>query len=56
MPTPNQLQPVIEFHRERARFQGAAYERRRQQPQQQVDELADKAVVERDRLKVRARL
>lgn len=56
MPTAASIQPVIEFHRERARFQGAAYERRRQQLQQQVDELADKAVVDRARLQVRARL
>jgi hypothetical protein len=56
MPATNAPQPVIEFHRDRARFQGAAYENRRRQLQQQTDELADKAVVDRDRLKVRARL
>nr|GEU80792.1 hypothetical protein [Tanacetum cinerariifolium] len=48
MPATNQPQPVIEFHRDRARFQGAAYENRRRQLQQQTDELADKAVVDRD--------
>jgi hypothetical protein len=56
MPATNHSQPVIEFNHERVRFQGVAYERRRQQLQRQVDELADKAIVDRDRLKVRARL
>jgi hypothetical protein len=56
MPTTNQPEPIIEFHSERVRFQGRAYENRRQQLQRQVDELTDKAVVDRDRLKVRARL
>jgi hypothetical protein len=56
MPANNHSQPVIEFNPERVRFQGVAYERRRQQLQRQVNELADKAVVDRDRLKIRARL
>lgn len=47
---------VIEFHGSRARFQSSAHEGRVQQVLRQADALAEKAVVDRDRLKVRARL
>ena len=47
---------VIEFRSERAQFQSPAHQQRVAQVLRQADQLAEKAVLERDRLKVRARL
>lgn len=47
---------VIEFHGNRARFQSVAHEERVKQVIRLADALAEKAVVDRDRLKVRARV
>jgi hypothetical protein len=52
----NESPLVIEFHGSRARFQSPAHENRVKQVMRQADSLAEKAVVDRDRLKVRARL
>lgn len=47
---------VIEFRGERAQFQGRENQERVARVLRTADELSDRANVERDRLKVRARL
>lgn len=52
-PMPSSL--VIEFRGERARFQSPGHLNRFEKIMRVADQLVAKAVVERDRLKVRAR-
>lgn len=56
MNNPKPSATIIEFRGDRARFQSPAHQERLEQVLRQADSLAEKAVVDRDRLKVRARL
>ncbi|MFD2788107.1 hypothetical protein [Hymenobacter rubripertinctus] len=47
---------VIEFRGDQAKFQTKAYRARIERVLRVADELTDRAVVDRDRLKVRAQL
>lgn len=56
MPASNAPAVIIEFRDDRARFQSASHQSRVDKIMRAADQLVEKAVVERDRLKVRARL
>lgn len=47
---------IIEFRGDQAKFQSRAYQARIERVLRTADELVDRAVVDRDRLKVRAQL
>lgn len=56
MLTPDKPKLVIEFRGDQAKFQGKAYQARVDRVQRTADNLTERAVVDRDRLKVRAQL
>jgi hypothetical protein len=56
MPTTEKAKLVIEFRGDQAKFQGKAYQERVARVLRTADNLTERAVVDRDRLKVRARL
>ena len=56
MPASNSPVLIIEFRCDRARFQSPGHLDRVDKIMRTADQLVEKAVVERDRLKVRARL
>lgn len=54
MPTPEKPKLVIEFRGDQAKFQGKAHQERVARVLRTADDLTERAVVDRDRLKVRA--
>lgn len=56
MPTTEKPKLVIEFRGDQAKFQGKAYQERVARVLRTADNLTERALVDRDRLKVRARL
>jgi hypothetical protein len=56
MPTIEKAKLVIEFRGDQAKFQGKAHQERVARVLRTADDLTERAVVDRDRLKVRAQL